>query len=389
MLDYLSKIKQSYSVAFADYVRSKEQEGRKIVKMQTGDPDFKTHEIIVEAAQKALNNGDTKYCDSRGLIALRKAISEKLLVSNHIIADPQNNILVTHGAVHGIGMAIRALVNLGDECIILEPYWRSYEANVILAGGVPVIVKTNPSKQFQLESGEILKKITPKTKLIILNSPNNPSGAVYAPDELKSIAKIAAEKGIYIISDEVYESIVFDGAIHYSIASDPAVFNWVISVFSFSKTHAMTGWRIGYLSAAKEVIDEIIKLSQFSITSLSPFSQQAALAALQNTEVIDYSKMMSSEYANRRDYILGMINGTWLEDFATIPFGTFYVLIDISSTGKKSLELAMQIVDDSNVSFTPGIAFGDSMDNYLRLCFATSMENIEYAINALLILSRN
>ncbi len=389
MLDHLSKIKQSYSVAFADYVRSKEQEGRKIVKMQTGDPDFKTHDVIVEAAQKALNGGDTKYCDSRGLITLRRAISEKLLISNHIIADPQNNILVTHGAVHGICMAIRALVNPGDECIILEPYWRSYEANVILAGGVPIIVKTNPSKQFQLESFEILKKITLKTRLIILNSPNNPSGAVYTPDELKSIAKIAAEKGIYIISDEVYESIVFNGAFHYSIASDPAVFNMVISVFSFSKTHAMTGWRIGYLSAAKEVIDEIIKLSQFSITSLSTFSQQAALAALQNTEAIGYSKMMNSEYENRRDFILSRIKGTWLEDFATIPLGTFYVLIDISSTGKKSLELAMQIVDDSNVSFTPGIAFGDSMDNYLRLCFATSMENIEYAINALLKLSRN
>ena len=389
MLDHLSKIKQSYSVAFADYVRSKEQEGRKIVKMQTGDPDFKTHDVIVEAAQKALNGGDTKYCDSRGLITLRRAISEKLLISNHIIADPQNNILVTHGAVHGICMAIRALVNPGDECIILEPYWRSYEANVILAGGVPIIVKTNPSKQFQLESFEILKKITLKTRLIILNSPNNPSGAVYTPEELKSIAKIAAEKGIYIISDEVYESIVFNGAFHYSIASDPAVFNMVISVFSFSKTHAMTGWRIGYLSAAKEVIDEIIKLSQFSITSISPFSQQAALAALQNTEAIVYSKMMSSEYENRRDFILNMIKGTWLEDFATIPLGTFYVLIDISSTGKKSLELAMQIVDDSNVSFTPGIAFGDSMDNYLRLCFATSMENIEYAINALLKFSRN
>jgi aspartate aminotransferase len=389
MLDHLSKIKQSYSVAFADYVRSKELEGRKIVKMQTGDPDFKTHDLIVAAAQKALNAGDTKYCDSRGLITLRKAISEKLLISNHIIADPQNNILVTHGAVHGICMAIRALVNPGDECIILEPYWRSYEANVILAGGAPIIVKTNPSKQFQLESAEILKKITLKTRLIILNSPNNPSGAVYSPDELKSIAKIAAEKGIYIISDEVYESIVFNGAFHYSIASDPAVFNMVISVFSFSKTHAMTGWRIGYLSASKEVIDEIIKLSQFSITSLSPFSQKAALAALQNTEAIGYSKMMSSEYENRRDFILKMIKGTWLEDFATIPLGTFYVLIDISSTGKKSLELAMQIVDDSNVSFTPGIAFGDSMDNYLRLCFATSMENIEYAINALLKLSRN
>jgi aspartate aminotransferase len=384
MLEYLSLIKQSYSVAFADYVREREAVGQRIIKMQTGDPDFKTHDIIVKAAQKSLDIGDTKYCDSRGLLLLRKAISEKLLTFNNIIADPKNNILVTHGAVHGIGMAIRTLVNPGDECIILEPYWRSYEANVLLAGGIPVIVKTNPAKQFQLESDEILKKITSKTKLIILNSPNNPSGAVYGIDELKSIANIAVEKNIYIISDEVYESIVFNGACHYSIASDPTVFKRVISVFSFSKTHAMTGWRIGYLVAAKEVIDEMIKLSQFSITSLSPFSQQAAIVALQNTEAIAYSKIMSSEYEKRRDFIHRNIKGTWLEDFATIPLGTFYVLIDISSTGKKSLELAIQIVDDSNVSFTPGIAFGDSMDNYLRLCFATSIENIEFAINALL-----
>ena len=179
MLLNLAKIQQSYSVAFADYVRAREGEGRTIVKMQTGDPDFATHPKVIQAAYQALLNGETKYCDSRGLLSLRKALTKKLATKNKIVALAQENILVTHGAVHGIGMAIRALINPGDECIIYEPYWRSYQMNVILAGGVPVIVHASPETGFQLEPEKILARITPRTKAIIINTPNNPSGAVY------------------------------------------------------------------------------------------------------------------------------------------------------------------------------------------------------------------
>ncbi len=388
MSNYLSQIQQSYSVAFADYVRMREAEGRKIIKMQTGDPDFATHPSVIKAAEEALEKGETKYCDSKGLPALRIALAEKLLDQNNIETSPSENILVTHGAVHAIGMAIRALINQGDECIILEPFWRSYQANVILAGGTPVIIQTAKENGFQLEAEKVLGKITKKTKLIIINTPNNPSGAVYAKDELIKLAKGATEKGVYILSDEVYESLTFFGTKHYSMASDPLVSDKIISAFSFSKTHAMTGWRVGYVVTSKQLTDEMLKLSQFSVTSLSPYSQLGALTALKNKDAKAYSEMMRIEYQKRRDFIKEKIKGTWLEKACTIPEGTFYVLIDCATFNMTSLELAKKVVDIANVSFTPGIAFGDNMDTYLRMCFATTSENIIKAIDALIDLEK-
>lgn len=384
MLLNLANVQQSYSVAFADYVRARESEGRTIVKMQTGDPDFATHSKVIQAAYRAQLNGETKYCDSRGLLSLRKALAEKLAAKNKIVASAQDNILVTHGAVHGIGMAIRALINPGDECIIYEPYWRSYQINVILSGGVPVIVQASPETGFQLEPEKILARITPRTKAIIINTPNNPSGAVYDREALVSLVSGAAARGVYLISDEVYESLVFDGRSHYSIASDPLVFEWVISAFSFSKTYAMTGWRIGYLVAGKPVIDELLKLSQFSVTSLSPYNQTAALEAINDPDVGAYAEAMRIEYQKRRNWIFTAITGTWLEKTMTCPEGAFYALIDVSRFRVPSLELAKNIVDVAGVSFTPGIAFGDGMDGFLRMCFATSDKNIDFAVDALI-----
>lgn len=383
MLDNLLRIKQSYSVAFADFVRAQEAAGKKIVKMQTGDPDFATHDKVVTEAIKNLKAGNTKYCDSRGLIPLRQALAQKLVTENGINVSADENILITHGAIHGVNIAIKALLNEGDECIILEPYWRAYEANVIVAGGVPIVLNTQDNL-FQLDADKVLAQITSSTKLIIINSPNNPSGAIYDKNELAKLAKGAASKGVYILSDEVYEALTFDGKEHYSMASDALVFDYVISAFSFSKTYAMTGWRIGYIVASKTLISEFLKLSQFSITSLSPFSQMAALAALTKSEVHSYSKSMRSEYESRRNHIIGKIKGTWLEKAMTIPEGTFYILIDMTSFKSTSLAIAQKIVEVAGVSFTPGIAFGDNMDNFLRMCFATSLTNIDLAINALL-----
>jgi aspartate/methionine/tyrosine aminotransferase len=383
MLDNLLLIKQSYSVAFADFVRAQEAAGKKIIKMQTGDPDFATHDKVVTEAIKNLTSGNTKYCDSRGLMPLRLALAQKLAKENNIHVSAEENILITHGAIHGVNIAIKALINVGDECVILEPYWRAYEANVIVAGGIPIILSTLDNL-FQLDADQILDRLTPATKLIIINTPNNPSGAIYDKNELLKLAKGAAAKGIYILSDEVYETITFNGKEHYSMASDISVFDYVISAYSFSKTHAMTGWRMGYIVASKTLIDEFLKLSQFSITSIAPFSQMAALAALSNTEVQLYSESMRAEYESRKNHIIETIKGTWLEGAITVPEGTFYTLIDISAFNLTSMVIAKKLVEVAGVSFTPGIAFGDNMDNFLRMCFATSTENIQHAINALL-----
>lgn len=383
MLDNLLRIKQSYSVAFADFVRAQEAAGKKIVKMQTGDPDFATHDKVVTEAIKNLKAGNTKYCDSRGLMSLRLALAQKLAKENNIHVAAEENILITHGAIHGVNIAIKALINEGDECIILEPYWRAYEANVIVAGGAPVILKTLDNL-FQLNANQILERLTPATKLIIINTPNNPSGAIYDKNELLKLAIGAADKGVYILSDEVYETITFNGKEHYSMASDPSVFDYVISAYSFSKTHAMTGWRMGYIVASKILIDEFLKLSQFSITSLAPFNQMAALAALSETDVQQYSESMRAEYESRKNHIIEKIKGTWLEKSMTVPEGTFYILIDISAFNSTSLVIAKKLVEVAGVSFTPGIAFGDNMDNFLRMCFATSLTNIDLAIDALI-----
>lgn len=383
------RIEQSFSVAFADFVRAKEREGRRIVKMQTGDPDFPTHPGILKTAHLAMIGGETKYCDSRGLLTLREGLSEKLLSMNGIRASAAHNILVTQGAVHGIAIAIRALVNPGDEVIILEPFWRAYEANVILSGGIPVIVQADPQRKFQLDADRVLGLITARTKAIIINTPNNPSGAVYKEAELVRLAKGAAERGVYLISDEVYEALTFGGARHFSVGAEPGVFDYTVSAFSFSKSHAMTGWRIGYLVANEAVIDQCLKLSQFSITSLPPFSQLAALTALRDPEVRAYSGHMRMEYESRRNHIVARIRNTWLEGAMIIPDGTFYTLIDVSRFGVGSLELAKKIVEVGGVSLTPGIAFGDGMDGYLRMCFATSTDCIDTALDALIQLEKN
>jgi len=358
--------------------------GASIVKMQTGDPDFRTHPNIIDAAHRAMQNGATRYCDSRGLLELRSALQEKLYLDNKIACSATSNILVTHGAVHAIGMALRALLNPGDECVIIEPYWRAYEMSVLLAGARPVIVPASPSNGFRLDVAKIAEVITERTKVIVINSPNNPSGVVYDRDSLVELASLAVSNGIYILSDEVYESIVFNPAGHFSLASDPNFFDYIVTVFSFSKTYAMTGWRIGYLVANAEIVDQILKLSQFSVTSLAPFTQMAALTALTDPEVKNYVAEMVGEYDKRNNRIAAAKKGTWLENEMLETSGAFYSLINMGRFGVSSLELAKLFVDKFGISFTPGIAFGDGMDQYFRMCFATSDQHIDSAMKALL-----
>ena len=302
----LLSISESVSVNFADYVREKDKNYQPIVKLHIGEPDFDIHKNIIVESNKNLNTEKISYCNSRGLKLLREQLSVKLLNQNNIFADSEKNILVTHGAVHAINITIKAILNHGDECIIIEPYWLSYRNNVILSGGIPVIVNSELDK-FDLNIEKISKYISNKTKLLIINSPNNPSGTVYEKSKLNKLAQLAKKNNFFIISDEVYESIVFKGKKHYSIASNKSYFNNIISVFSFSKKYSMTGWRIGYLAASKEIIEQIIKLSQFSVTCISSITQKAAINALRDPEVNKYAMYMKSEYERRKDLILKLV----------------------------------------------------------------------------------
>jgi aspartate/methionine/tyrosine aminotransferase len=383
MYTNLSKISQSASASFADYVRGLESQGRKLIKMQTGDPNFPTHPNIVMRAQEAMAHGQIKYCDSRGMLMLREAIAQKLKDKNKVDANPLREILVTHGAVHAIGLLIRALVEPGDEIILCEPFWRAYQADIVLAGGIVVTVRTDPELGFNLDAEKVMNAATPRTRAIIINSPNNPSGAVYEEEQLRRLAFGAAERSIYLICDEVYENILFGDHQHYSPRSETGVAKWVVGVYSFSKTYAMTGWRIGYLVADEALVDELLKLSQFSVTSLAPFSQIAAFVALKDQEVQEYAEEMRSIYEMRRNLLARDSVHTWLGSAMTLPQGTFYALVDCRELSLPSTELAKLIVDRWGIALTPGIAFGDSMDGYLRICFATSEENVVQALDAL------
>lgn len=383
MYQNLHAVQQSYSVAFADYVREREREGQVIVKMQTGDPDFAAHPIVVEAACSAIRSGELKYCDSKGLPTLRQAIQRKLLKKNKMDVSWEKNVIVTHGAVHGINMAVRALINPGDECIILEPFWRAYQMDVVLAGGTPVFIRTKAEAGFQLDADEVIARFGPKTRLLIINSPNNPSGAVYKKAELIKLAATAAERGVYIISDEVYEEIIFGEREHFSVGSYPETFDNVVSVFSMSKTYAMTGWRLGYLVASQRIVDEILKLSQFSATCISPAMQVAASVALSDPAVAEYVVKMRDEYTQRRALISRLIRYSWLNKALHLPEGTFYSLVDVSRFDLPSLELSKMILEKTGFAYTPGVAFGDDMDSFIRICFATSQENVGRSIESL------
>jgi aspartate/methionine/tyrosine aminotransferase len=370
------KIEKSISVSFADSVRDLERNGEIILKLQTGEPYFKTHKNIIKSAYNALNKGYTKYSDSRGLISLRREISKKLLIKNKIKANPLTNILITNGAVHGISIAIKAIVKKGDEVVILEPYWKAYESCVLLSGGVPKILNTKEDN-FNLNTNLIESALTSKTKLVIINSPNNPSGSIYNKEQLNLLAKKLFDKKIYMICDEVYEDIILENELHFSPGSLSKFSEYIISVYSFSKSFAMTGWRIGYLVANEIIIDKCLMLSQFSITNVPPFTQKAAEEALINEEVKQNTSFMLNEYKNRLVIIKNIIKDTWLEKATTLPKGTFYVLIDISDFNNTSFEFANSFLEKHKIAITPGLAFGKNMDKYVRICFSEQPENIK------------
>jgi len=379
----LSKIGQSINVELANTIRKMESQGESITKMQTGDPDFATPKLICEAATNAMMCQQTHYCASNGLIALRRAISDKLSKENNIDASPEQNVMVTHGGVHGLYLALQAIVDYGDEVIIISPYWMPYHSNIMLAGGIPVVVETHFENNFELSLEQIIQKITNQTKAIIINSPNNPTGVVYSANLLKSIAQLCQQHDCYCISDEVYEHIIYQGK-HHSLQALCPDYSKIISLFSFSKSFAMTGWRVGYMVAKSEVILNVNKLSQYMITSLSPFIQAGAYTALTDPNVRQEQMRMLTSYQERRTLIIDTIKGTWLEHKTFIPQGAFYIFINIEEFKKPSKSFVAEIIEQYGVSFTPGIAFGQESDHAIRMTFASDLPSINKALSTLI-----
>ena len=370
-------VQPSATVAVSDKARAMATQGLDVINLGGGDPDFDTPSHIVDAALEALRQGHTHYVSSAGLRGLRAAIADKLREENGLEFDPDAEIIVTPGAKLALFAAIMATVEEGDEVLILDPAWVSYVPCVQLAGGVPVHIPLSAEDGFRVTDARLRPKLTPRSKLLIVNSPNNPTGRVLTREELEAVVKVALENDLLVLSDEIYEKILYDGHQHISIGSLPDMLDRTIVINGFSKAYAMTGWRLGYVAAKGPLAKEILKVQQHSVTCASSFTQYAGIAALTGPQYAVFQ--MVEEYRRRRDLITEGLNS--LPGISCHqPEGTFYAFPDISATGMSSIEFADMLLSKARVAVTPGIAFGDSGEGHVRISFANSTQLIEKAI---------
>lgn len=343
------------------------------IKLMVGEPDFHTPEHIVEAACRALHEGKTYYTVSSGIPELRKLIAENVLEKKGVSADPGHEVIVTNGATGALYLAIKTLCNPGDEVIIGVPLFSNYLGQVTSVGAVPKFVTLRAENGFVMGCGELEKAITPKTKAILLNSPSNPIGSVIDPETLKNIAKIACEYDLYVISDEVYQEYNYGDFSVVSIASLPGMKDRTVTIDSFSKTYAMTGWRVGYAVASPAIIEPMVGLQDDVISCVNTVAQYAAVEALRGPQ--DSIKQMIDEFRLRRDLLVKGIQK--IDGLSCVsPNGAFYLYVNVSGTGLTSEEFTMRLLEEARVAVVPGTAFGPGGQEYIRISYVTSQEKI-------------
>ncbi|HPA17418.1 MAG TPA: pyridoxal phosphate-dependent aminotransferase [Verrucomicrobiae bacterium] len=349
--------------------------GEDVIGLAAGEPDFDTPEHIKAAAMGALEAGFTKYTPSSGIPELRQAIAEKFKADNDLDYEP-SQIIVSCGAKHSCFNAMLAVINEGDEVIIPAPYWLSYPEMVRMVGGEPYIVETTAESGYKLTPDQLRENISPGTKMLILNSPSNPTGAVYTETELVELAEIALEEQIYILSDEIYEKLVYGEAKHTSIAAftDTTLENTIV-VNGFSKSYAMTGWRLGYLAAPKAIAKAIDSIQSHSTSNPTSFAQKGGLAALKGPQdCVEEMRLKFDERRRRMHELLKNMPSVGVVE----PQGAFYMMVDISAFGIDSTSFCTQLLEKEKVALVPGLAFGN--DRTVRMSFATDLENIEKAL---------
>lgn len=374
----ISQVSPSLTLAIAAKAKAMKAEGIDVCSFSTGEPDFDSPAHVKAAAKKALDEGKTKYGPAAGEPRLRQAIAQKLQRENNLDYQVEN-IIVTNGGKHSLFNLMQALIEPGDEVIIPAPYWVSYPEMVKLVGGNPVIVMTDQANGYKIQPEILRSAITPKTKLFVLNSPSNPTGMVYTPEEIKALAEVIVEKDILVVSDEIYEKILYDGAKHLSIGSlNDEIFARTIVSNGFAKGYSMTGWRLGYLAAPVELIKAATTVQGHSTSNVCTFAQYGAIAALEESQ--DCVEEMRQAFAKRRKVMLERINAIPGLSCAK-PDGAFYLFPDISETGLKSLDFCKTLLDEHQVAVIPGVAFG--ADNNIRLSYATDMATIEKGMDRL------
>lgn len=372
----LQHLTPSLTLAVDSKAKALLAEGIEVYGFGAGEPDMDTPEHIKAAAITALQEGRTKYTPSSGIPDLRNAISQKFLKDNGLDYKP-SQVIVSNGAKQSCFNAIAAVVNEGDEVIIPAPFWLSYPEMVRIVGGEPVIVQTREENNWKLTAEDFENAMTPRTKMVIINSPGNPTGSVYTREELKALAEVAAEEDIFILSDEIYEKLTYDGAEHISVASvSPEAHDLTITVNGFSKAYAMTGWRLGYLAAPEPIARAIDSMQSHMTSNPCSFAQYGALAALTGDQqcVSD----MREEFDIRRQYMFERL--TQIQGVTAVrPLGAFYVLANVSALGLKSQNFADRLLSKASVAVVPGIAFGD--DRTIRLSYATSLDVIKTGLD--------
>ena len=374
----VERVSLSITLAISAKAKAMQAEGIDVCSFSAGEPDFPTPKHICEAAKTALDEGKTRYGAAVGELKLRQAIANKLQQDNNLnyTAD---NIIVTNGGKFSLFNLMQVLIESGDEVIIPSPYWLSYPEMVKLADGTPVIVDTAAENDYKITPEQLDRAITPKTKLFVFNSPSNPTGTVYTPDEVRALAEVIVERDILVVSDEIYEKILYDDAKHLSIGSiNDEIFARTITSSGFAKSHSMTGWRVGYAAAPLEILEAMAKIQGHSTSNVCTFAQYGAIAALESSQ--ECVQEMLRAFTERRSYMYQAIN-----DIPALscpkPNGAFYLFVDISKTGKKSLDFCEELLETKQVAAIPGVAFG--MDNCIRFSYATDMDTIKEGVKRL------
>lgn len=348
------------------------------ISLGVGEPDFDTPWHIRDEGIYSLEKGRTFYTSNAGLKELKEEIAAYLKRRIHVEYDPLKEILVTVGGSEGIDIVMRAMLNPGEEVLIPQPSYVSYEPCTVLAGGKPVIIELKEENEFRLTAEELLAAITDKTKLLVLPFPNNPTGAIMEKEDLEKIAEVIIEKDIFVLSDEIYSELSYKGE-HISITSLPGMQERTILINGFSKAYAMTGWRLGYACGPKEIIEQMFKIHQFAIMCAPTTSQYAAVEALKNGDE-DVAKMREA-YDQRRRYLMHAFKEMGLQCFE--PYGAFYVFPCIKEFGMSSEEFANRFLSEEKVAVVPGTAFGDCGEGFLRISYAYSLENLKAALERL------
>ncbi|EKQ68221.1 aspartate/tyrosine/aromatic aminotransferase [Leptolyngbyaceae cyanobacterium JSC-12] len=374
----VGQLTPSLTLAIDAKAKGMKAEGADVCNFSVGEPDFPTPAHIRKACEDAIEAGKTRYGAVAGEMALRQAIAKKLQTENGLCYGAEN-VIVTNGGKHSLYNLFMATIEPGDEVIIPAPYWLSYPEMVKLAGGTPVIVQTETANNFKITPEQLQQAITPKTRFFVLNSPSNPTGVVYKPDEIRALATVIVENNISVVSDEIYEKLLYDNAKHLSIgAVSPEAFEHTVVSSGFAKAYAMTGWRVGFLAGSADLIKACSTIQGHSTSNVCTFAQYGAIAALESPQ--DCVEEMRQAFAERRKVILERINA--IPGLScVIPDGAFYVMPSIQQLGMTSLEFCEALLEEQQVVAVPGIAFGS--DGYIRISYATDLDTINKGMDRL------